>query len=102
MGNESSSSTQLNPSELNDLKEQTTFSRAEIRDLFKKFSKDCPSGQMNIDDFKAMYETLFPSGDSGQFADHVFKAYDKDGNGVIDFKVRCPCQAEHSRTLFTP
>lgn len=85
MGNESAKT--LSPNELSDLKEQTTFSRTEIRDLYKKFTKDCPNGQMTVEEFKAMYETLFPEGDSGQFADHVFKAYDKDGNGVIDFQV---------------
>ncbi|ELT95991.1 hypothetical protein CAPTEDRAFT_223245 [Capitella teleta] len=84
MGNESAKT--LSPNELSDLKEQTTFSRTEIRDLYKKFTKDCPNGQMTVEEFKAMYETLFPEGDSGQFADHVFKAYDKDGNGVIDFQ----------------
>lgn len=84
MGTDASKS--LTPEALNDLKKQTTFSGREIREWYKKFHTDCPSGQMDKAEFKAMYEQLFPKGNSTQFADHVFRAYDTDGNGAIDFQ----------------
>jgi len=33
-----------------------------------------------------MYSKMFPEGDCLKAADHIFKAYDLDGNGTIDFK----------------
>ncbi len=83
MGNNNSV---LKPTEIATLKNQTSFSQTEIREWYKKFHTDCPSGQMNKDEFKILYEQLFPQGDSGSFAEHVFHVYDKDGNGAIDFK----------------
>ena len=29
---------------------------------------------------------MFPSGDVSNLADHIFDAYDMDGNGMVDFK----------------
>ncbi len=84
MGGEESKS--LSPKEVQDLKRQTSFSGRELRDWFQKFHADCPSGQMTHDEFIVMYRQLFPQGDAKAFAEHVFRLYDADGNGVIDFR----------------
>ena len=41
---------------------------------------------MSKAEFQMMYEQLFPDGDSSAFSEHVFRAYDVDGNGYIDFR----------------
>lgn len=84
MGSESSK--ELTPSQLDDLKYCTNFTRKEIRDWYKKFHTDCPSGKMSKAEFQIMYDQLFPDGDSRAFSEHVFNAYDTDGNGYIDFR----------------
>ena len=33
-----------------------------------------------------MYKLFFPSGNAEQFCDHVFRTFDTDKNGFIDFK----------------
>lgn len=34
-----------------------------------------------------MYKMFFPSGNAEEFCDHVFRTFDMDKNGYIDFKV---------------
>jgi len=34
-----------------------------------------------------MYKMFFPSGNAEEFCDHVFRTFDMDKNGFIDFKV---------------
>ena len=43
---------------------------------------------MTRSEFQRIYEDIFPNGDSKMFADHVFRTYDNDSNGYIDFQVR--------------
>jgi hypothetical protein len=82
----------------------TTFTDAEIRTLEKKqflssikfiffletwykcFHKDCPSGQLTLDEFKKIYAQFFPGGDSAAFAEHVFRRFDADRNKSISFR----------------
>lgn len=37
-----------------------------------------------------MYKMFFPSGNAEEFCDHVFRTFDMDKNGYIDFKVIIP------------
>ena len=69
----SDASKNLQPQEMSDLKEQTSFSGSEIRDWYKKFHQDCPSGEMTKEQFKEMYNELFPTGNPEEFAEHIFR-----------------------------
>ena len=54
--------------------------------------QDCPNGRLTPDKFVDMYKMFFPSGNAEEFCDHVFRTFDMDKNGYIDFKVRsCNC-----------
>ncbi|KAK2141015.1 hypothetical protein LSH36_1183g00008 [Paralvinella palmiformis] len=53
---------------------------------YGKFDKDCPSGQLSRKKFMAIYVSLFPDGKAGPFYEHVFRTFDQDGSGKIDFK----------------
>jgi hypothetical protein len=50
--------------------------------------QDCPNGRLTPAKFVDMYKMFFPSGNAEEFCDHVFRTFDMDKNGYIDFKVK--------------
>lgn len=49
---------------------------------------DCPDGRMDRERMKVMFKAIMPEGDAGEvFLDQLFRIFDKDGDGSIDFKV---------------
>jgi Ca2+-binding EF-hand superfamily protein len=52
------------------------------------FMADCPDGRMDREKMKVMFKAIMPEGDAGEvFLDQLFRIFDKDGDGSIDFKV---------------
>uniref|UniRef100_A0A182XLL8 EF-hand domain-containing protein n=1 Tax=Anopheles quadriannulatus TaxID=34691 RepID=A0A182XLL8_ANOQN len=49
-------------------------------------NQDCPNGKLTPAKFVDMYKMFFPSGNAEEFCDHVFRTFDMDKNGYIDFK----------------
>ena len=41
---------------------------------------------MTKEEFQKIYRQFFPSGDPSAFADYVFRVFDTDNSGTIDFK----------------
>ena len=77
--------TKLKKEELDELMEGTRFTQEEIEDWYKGFMKSCPSGLVSTTDFEDMYSDFF-EGDASEFANHVFRTFDSDRSGFIDFK----------------
>ena len=61
------------------------FDEPTIRDWHEGFLQDCPSGRLSKRAFIDMYRMFFPSGDADSFCKNVFRTFDRDGNGYIDF-----------------
>jgi len=78
----------LRPEVLSDLENSTAFTADEIREYYRTFIKDCPSGSLTMtqDDLVAVYSKLFPEGDASKFAVHIFNQFDQDRSGHIDFR----------------
>lgn len=68
------------------LKQHTRYDEATIKEWFKGFRQDCPSGRLTPAKFVDMYKMFFPNGNAEEFCDHVFRTFDRDKNGFIDFK----------------
>ncbi|TPP55759.1 Neuron-specific calcium-binding protein hippocalcin [Fasciola gigantica] len=71
--------------EIKKLATKTHFTEAQIRRWYKDFLKDCPSGLLNRSTFLSMYTQFFPDGKARQFYEHLFRTFDADASGNIDF-----------------
>lgn len=47
---------------------------------------DCPDGKLTASSFRKIYTKCFPGGNVNEFCDHVFRTFDMDKNGFVDFK----------------
>ena len=76
----------LSQEDLEFLKAHTRYDENTIKEWYKGFKQDCPNGHLTPKKFVDMYKMFFPSGNAEQFCDHVFRTFDTDKNGYIDFK----------------
>ena len=56
--------------------------------FFSGFAKDCPNGQLIKEKVTEVYERIMPEGNTKFFVDQIFRIFDQDENGYIDFTVR--------------
>ena len=78
----------LSPQDLDYLHKYTSYDEKEINNWYKGFKQDCPTGQLVKAEVLEMYSMILPQKNALVFVDQIFRIFDKDGNGSIDFKVR--------------
>ena len=77
----------LRPAAVDELMRSTTFdSEEDVQLWFKGFIKDCPNGCLTAEDFKRIYCSFFPNGDSAMFSEYVFRTFDRNRDGIVDFQ----------------
>ena len=85
MGNQSGKE-RLSKADVEFLKSNTRYDEDTIQEWYKGFMVDCPDGKLNPGAFMKIYSKCFPSGNAGEFCEHVFRTFDSDKNGFIDFR----------------
>ncbi|KAH6948605.1 hypothetical protein HPB50_025226 [Hyalomma asiaticum] len=58
----------------------------EVRQWYKGFLKDCPNGLLTEQGFLRIYKQFFPRGDPSKFASLVFRVFDENKDGSIEFE----------------
>jgi len=76
----------LKPNTLDKLTAETYFSEKEIKQWHKGFLKDCPNGLLTEQGFIKIYTQFFPNGDPTKFASLVFRVFDENRDGSIEFE----------------
>ncbi|XP_048881764.1 recoverin 2 [Brienomyrus brachyistius] len=84
MGNTKSSA--MSKEILEDLKLNTKFTETELCQWYDNFQKQCPSGRISPREFEKIYERFFPDSDAKTYAKHVFRSFDTNDDGTLDFK----------------
>ncbi|XP_028821411.1 recoverin b [Denticeps clupeoides] len=84
MGNNKSCA--LSKELLEDLKLSTRYTEEQLHTWYQTFLKECPSGHIRQEQFEAIYASFFPDADPKAYAQHVFRSFDSDSNGTLDFR----------------
>ena len=86
MGNRGSrEQVELGREEAATLARDTGFTEEGVRDWHRAFLKDHPTGHISRAKFVTMYRNFFTKGDTDQFSKNVFRVFDTDGSGTIEF-----------------
>ena len=78
-------SKQLTSEDLAFLEANTRYEEKTLHAWFKWFNKECRNGQVTQEKFVDMYKMLFPGGNAEKFCNYVFKTYDTNSIGYLDF-----------------
>merc|ERR1711962_242351 len=78
-------SKELNSSLCEYIMSHTGHSRAEVESFYNKFLKFHPSGSINYVSFQKILRESVPGCDSSDLAQHVWRLYDTNLDGEIDF-----------------
>ncbi|XP_012686117.1 guanylyl cyclase-activating protein 2-like [Clupea harengus] len=57
---------------------------AALQDMYKKFVTECPSGVLFLHEFKRFFG-VDATGEASEYAENMFRAFDKNGDNTIDF-----------------
>eukprot|EP00058_Branchiostoma_floridae_P023924 XP_002609414.1 hypothetical protein BRAFLDRAFT_86516 [Branchiostoma floridae] len=67
----------------------TYFNENEVREWYKRFMKDCPDGLLSEHHFLHFFTDTFKMSeqeDKNTLARQIFRTFDKDGSGSVDFR----------------
>ncbi|GAV05204.1 hypothetical protein RvY_15372 [Ramazzottius varieornatus] len=85
-GNGHPAGPKLKKADLEFLKANTNFDEETITEWYTEFLRDCKNGKLSPKQFMEVYQVICPGGEAQEFSRHVFRTFDKDRNGFIDFK----------------
>ena len=75
----------LSDENLEFLKARTGYDESTIKQMHEMFMKDCPNGRLTPNKFIDLYKLFIWRGNAEMYCEHVFRTFDTDQNGFIDF-----------------
>eukprot|EP00090_Calanus_glacialis_P035417 TRINITY_DN60467_c0_g1_i1.p1 TRINITY_DN60467_c0_g1~~TRINITY_DN60467_c0_g1_i1.p1 ORF type:complete len:183 (-),score=53.62 TRINITY_DN60467_c0_g1_i1:115-663(-) len=85
MGN-SGGKDKISKEDMQFLQDKTQLDKDSIQEWYEGFLRDCPSGELSQTKFIAMYSKIFPSGNADNFSQNIFRTFDTNNSGTIDFR----------------
>lgn len=67
------------------LAQTSGLTEVQVEEKFQAFLKDHPDGKLRKKDFRSMMSEALPKKDAEKLEPHVFRIYDTNSDGVIDF-----------------
>ena len=71
----------------------------EVRDAFTAFVTEHPNGKLKAKDFRKLMSSALPKKDAAKMEKHVFRIYDENNDGHVDF-VEFMVMSVFSATVF--
>ena len=76
----------LTEDDLEFIANHTAITRDEVDQQYENFLRKHPDGKIRKKDFRAMMQTCYPNTDTDKLEKHIFRMYDSNGDGYIDFR----------------
>ena len=76
---------ELDHETINRLTQNTNYTPEQIRQWHAAFLRDCPSGKLSSKQFTEVYKKFYPEHEAEKYSAQVFRTFDMDNNGYIDF-----------------
>jgi len=76
---------ELRPQDIEDLKKSSGMTEEQVKETFQAFVAEHPNGRMKPKDFREMVAKAMPKKDASKMEKHVFRIYDANNDGYIDF-----------------
>ena len=67
------------------LSQSSGMPEAEVKDAFDAFIAEHPNGKMKPKDFREIMSSALPKKDASKMEKHVFRIYDSNNDGYVDF-----------------
>lgn len=71
---------------LEELKMNTKFTEMELVQWYENFKRQCPTERITKEEFQEIYSKFFPDSDAQTYSQHVFRSFDTNADGTLDFK----------------
>jgi len=76
----------LSEEEIKFISEQTGLHRDKLLEQYKRFLRKHPSGKLDLSGMKSMLRESIPEADTSGLVEHVWRIYDTNLDGEIDFR----------------
>jgi len=80
-----SAGAELDEATMERLTKNTNYTPEQIRQWHQAFLRDCPSGRLTSRQFTDVYKKFYPEYEAEKYSTQVFRTFDMDSNGYIDF-----------------